>query len=669
VAKSAFAKVCKFYKGMVCQEWPGTSIISDRTRMLWIDLGACLQALWELSQQEISAEAIEKIIEPAQVLVMTATPMVQKQPAAISACARNVAKLQGKLETIAQKHRTSISADGFAMFSSDGTCSQDVLLALKTLKGQLGHCQELHRRVAAVCDMAREPNAYNVTGKMSLGDLSTLLSSSFDNLLLPDYAKCLRMVNRQLAHTHDDQELLDKALFVSLAKGDRDEAEGLLYQGADPCWKSTWCYLYVEQEELDAFNRVMAELDPKFSIVTEFLQGLSGVEAMPSNDLVVRLLRLVKRIQCILHQIKDFRQRLVASYSRYHGICASSTIAHLTVDVEALLERVILPAYRQCLGLQDTLSFCAMHQIRVPLHMILMQDKSERAALLDFKRLAGVSAAPLLDVSPHISPSKLLARVRILHPQFNRIKTDRSKQAQSASTQAYHPGNDATLSLAPPSIALAPSEAARQTAPDGALSRHSRSSLFEESRPALDKKTVNGSASMEDQKKRAMRAKECLLEIKRKWNSFAQSSVGEANKDPDLQDLLHTFGCEDRALATPEVTLEKRLAHERLAMALSGIEKAGQPFVQPRSTLQRPLEDESATVCMEWVETLYNVIDRYFPAFGISKEIYSRASLFDGSAQVVLVLLTDADMDAPEHEALRARFAELESQGASRKNV
>jgi len=64
---------------------------------------------------------------------------------------------------------------------------------------------------------------------------------------------------------------------------------------------------------------------------------------------------------------------------------------------------------------------------------------------------------------------------------------------------------------------------------------------------------------------------------------------------------------------------------------------------------------------MEWVETLYREMDRYFPMLAISKDVYCSSRPFQAKAQVVLVLLDDGIMNSWLEGC--ARFRELERQG------
>ena len=77
---------------------------------------------------------------------------------------------------------------------------------------------------------------------------------------------------------------------------------------------------------------------------------------------------------------------------------------------------------------------------------------------------------------------------------------------------------------------------------------------------------------------------------------FNQSSVHEANQSEDLQDLLHSFGCDAKDLEKPAKTRLREEAGERLKNTL----QIQQPFSQPRSLLPfAPSEDASwpCTMC------------------------------------------------------------------------
>ena len=142
------------------------------------------------------------------------------------------------------------------------------------------------------------------------------------------------------------------------------------------------------------------------------------------------------------------------------------------------------------------------------------------------------------------------------------------------------------------------------------------------------------------------------------------SSVAEANKVEDLIDLLHSFGCVDSDLKKSNKTSSRRghaAMSERLRTRLGPFSKRLESFSQPRAMLPKFLEEDTLMSSMKWIETLYGVIDTHFPSFCISKEIYSPySSLFDGRAQVVLVLLDEA---TSRSEMLCDRFRELELQG------
>jgi len=134
---------------------------------------------------------------------------------------------------------------------------------------------------------------------------------------------------------------------------------------------------------------------------------------------------------------------------------------------------------------------------------------------------------------------------------------------------------------------------------------------------------------------------------------WTKSSVAEANKKSQGSVVLHLFGCDDPDLKTSDDTSSQIGQGERM-------KEYFEPFSQPRSRLPQFPEEDTMTSCMEWIATLFSVIDAHFPSLHISKEIYSLHSQFDGKAQVVLVLLDPAtSLSRP----LCRRFRELERQG------
>ena len=135
-----------------------------------------------------------------------------------------------------------------------------------------------------------------------------------------------------------------------------------------------------------------------------------------------------------------------------------------------------------------------------------------------------------------------------------------------------------------------------------------------------------------------------------------RSSVAEANKSKHLQDLLHSFGCDDPDLEKSELVLRR----EKMDMQLQG---GSQPFSKPTSRMLLFPEEESvvSSEAAEWVDKLFPVLDDHFSKFSISKEIFSPHRLYSGKAQVVLVLVDEA---ASRCQELHARFAELERQGS-----
>ena len=66
-------------------------------------------ALWDVSRQEIGLEASARIIEPAQVLIMTAIPLVWKNADIIKSFNDTAARLDSQLHTVTEFIRGSAS--------------------------------------------------------------------------------------------------------------------------------------------------------------------------------------------------------------------------------------------------------------------------------------------------------------------------------------------------------------------------------------------------------------------------------------------------------------------------------------------------------------------------------------------------------------------------------
>jgi hypothetical protein len=94
--------------------------------------------------------------------------------------------------------------------------------------------------------------------------------------------------------------------------------------------------------------------------------------------------------------------------------------------------------------------------------------------------------------------------------------------------------------------------------------------------------------------------------------------VTEANQSEVLQDLSHSFGCDDPDLKI----LPKTLSEAALGKQLKKYRQPS-PFSQPQSKIPQLLDPEDTlSSSMEWIEALYSVIETHFPSFSISKEIY-----------------------------------------------
>ncbi len=178
--------------------------------------------------------------------------------------------------------------------------------------------------------------------------------------------------------------------------------------------------------------------------------------------------------------------------------------------------------------------------------------------------------------------------------------------------------------------------------------------------PALDKALYT--ALQQDDKTEAQR----LLELGADpsymlLNCFCfrlRSSVAKANKSEVLQNLLHSFGCDDPDLRKSETVIRRENVGKRLDECLQQISA---PSFQ--ATADMPLfpdEMSQATDSGEWIKTLRHVIDIHFSKFKPSTEIFSPDRLYHGKAQVLLVLLDDATCRCP---GLCDRFAELDREG------
>jgi len=412
-----------------------------------------------------------------------------------------------------------------------------------------------------------------------------------------------------------------------------DYAKLLLYQGADPCWTSTVCSLLVDTEDYTAFCNTMSQVDDDLRTVKAFVEKARTTGAY-MNDVGLR--PRIRYIEKLLNRIEGLQSRLITSCDD-HGI--KNSLADISRDMECLFQGVILPAIHQCLLLQDTLNFCAAHKIVNTQRVLVMQDDAEREAFLKLVHMAGVSSQRLLEANLHVLPSKLLKRVCLVNPLYNRIASG-EKHDPNLGPLCQHKKGSPTESMP---------KALQREGGNVAVDTCFKSSCMEARARPRDVKAEVPEAGK--------RAEMSLVNMEKLWKSFVQSSMSEANKSADLQELLHSFGCDDRLLNQPDQTIHKRQAGKRFDQ----IAEDRKPFSQPRSTLHQVLKEEISTTSMEWVENLYRVMDRYFPMFAISKDVYCSSRPFEGKAQVVLVLLHDGIMNSWLEGC--ARFRELERQG------
>jgi hypothetical protein len=229
VVKNGLAKTGKFYRGV---------------------------ALWEVKQEEISAEESAKIVEPAQVLIMTVT---QKSAEDIAVFTETVSKI-GDIETIknfveTNRHRATVLGESFKILAECVDCIDYLLSLQKQLK---------------------TPGEDHFTGKIPLPTISEDIHNLLEGLIRPLYWKCERARKRPAAsptaktkrnQVVDDGpndavpfEELDQALFVALKKGDKDEARRLLQQGADASFVRSFCCLVQSSVAKANKNEALQEL-------------------------------------------------------------------------------------------------------------------------------------------------------------------------------------------------------------------------------------------------------------------------------------------------------------------------------------------------------------------------------------------------------------------------
>ncbi len=208
VVKNGLAKTGKFYRGV---------------------------SLWQVKEEEMSAEESAKIVEPAQVLIMT---VAQKSAEDIAVFNEALSKI-GDNETIknfVEGNRPNATALGesFMILAECVDC-------INYLQSQLN-----------------TPGEDHFTGNVPLATMSADIDNLHEGLIRPLYWKCERAVKRpaappiakakrnQVVDGSNDAvsfQELDQALFVALKKGDKREAEQLLQKGADASFVFSFCCL------------------------------------------------------------------------------------------------------------------------------------------------------------------------------------------------------------------------------------------------------------------------------------------------------------------------------------------------------------------------------------------------------------------------------------------
>ena len=142
-----------------------------------------------------------------------------------------------------------------------------------------------------------------------------------------------------------------------------------------------------------------------------------------------------------------------------------------------------------------------------------------------------------------------------------------------------------------------------------------------------------------------------------------ESSIGAANIAGErMQELLHSFGCDDPSLQGASYKYINRInsGHRVQANLLQG---SDEPYFHPTSKkLLLPEEEALASSdAAKWIDTFFDVVDDFFAEYDTLKEIFCPHRLYHGKAQVVLVLL-DKNV-ARSCSELYLQFAELEKQG------
>ena len=234
VAKTALGKVLKFYPGM---------------------------ALWEVSNDEISAQDKAKINEPAQVLVMTAASLLRKKSGLIEAFNEASARVEGVLGPVKQQLEQEAATK-----ENDDVEGMVEKVSTRQFEKSLRHIKSLQSRLGS-------PTGDHFTGSILLPDISEDLGSLVEHVILPDYRNTMRMEKRRCValgietapvtamlgfgarvvpeearrsqipdpSTTLSPNELDKSLFSALKEAKIDEARKWLEEGADPSYTSPTC--------------------------------------------------------------------------------------------------------------------------------------------------------------------------------------------------------------------------------------------------------------------------------------------------------------------------------------------------------------------------------------------------------------------------------------------
>ena len=122
---------------------------------------------------------------------------------------------------------------------------------------------------------------------------------------------------------------------------------------------------------------------------------------------------------------------------------------------------------------------------------------------------------------------------------------------------------------------------------------------------------------------------------------FVKSCVAEASKCEKIEHLLYSFCCdENQAIELPhsiKFQREKGKQIEKKFLEIENLRKT-HDYHFPFSA------DDTANMHVEWIKTFDRVIDVHFRNISISRAICSPHNMFDGSVQVVLVLLGEEDV-------------------------